>query len=153
MSAKGPPSIVCYILQENGILKKTARQFVPTFGFFGYCRREYLTLENPFAIFRALDMAPACLLWNSLSRKLFSSLPVFFCFAKMNFAAKLYASSVNEKLKLSNFFGVVIIFRPYFIWERKIFKSNGFFFFFFTKFAKILFIFKFKGVTHRIQPT
>ena len=26
-------------------------------------------------------------------------------------------------------------------------------FFFFTKFAKILFIFKFKGVTHRIQPT
>ena len=25
--------------------------------------------------------------------------------------------------------------------------------FFFTKFAKILFIFKFKGVTHRIQPT
>ena len=47
-----------------------------------------------------------------------------------------------------------IIFRPYFIWERKIFKSNGFFFFFFfTKFAKILFIFKFKGVTHRIQPT
>ena len=25
----------------------------------------------------------------------------------------------------------VIIFRPYFIWERKIFKSNGFFFFFF----------------------
>ena len=26
---------------------------------------------------------------------------------------------------------VLIIFRPYFIWERKIFKSNGFFFFFF----------------------
>ena len=25
--------------------------------------------------------------------------------------------------------------------------------FFFTKFAKILFTFKFKGVTHRIQPT
>ena len=24
-----------------------------------------------------------------------------------------------------------VIFRPYFIWERKIFKSNGFFFFFF----------------------
>ena len=45
----------------------------------------------------------------------------------------------------------LVIFRPYFIWERKIFKSNGFFFF--TKFAKILFIFKFKGVTHRIQPT
>ena len=24
----------------------------------------------------------------------------------------------------------VVIFRPYFIWERKIFKSNGFFFFY-----------------------
>ena len=27
----------------------------------------------------------------------------------------------------------LIIFRPYFIWERKIFKSNGFFFFFFLQ--------------------
>ena len=32
-------------------------------------------------------------------------------------------------------------------------QTGFFFFFFFTKFAKILFIFKFKGVTHRIQPT
>ena len=34
----------------------------------------------------------------------------------------------------NNFFVLLcrrfIIFRPYFIWERKIFKSNGFFFFF-----------------------
>ena len=44
----------------------------------------------------------------------------------------------------------IFIFRPYFIWERKIFKSNGFFF---TKFAKNLFISKLKGFTHRIQLT
>ena len=32
------------------------------------------------------------------------------------------------KANSSDFFQV-IIFRPYFIWERKIFKSNGFFFY------------------------
>ena len=37
--------------------------------------------------------------------------------------------------------------------KGKYLNQTGFFFFFFTKFAKILFIFKFKGVTHRIQPT
>ena len=36
-----------------------------------------------------------------------------------------------------NFLGF-IIFRPYFIWERKIFKSNGFFFFFFFFFLQNL---------------
>ena len=36
--------------------------------------------------------------------------------------------------------------------KGKYLNQTGFFFFF-TKFAKILFIFKFKGVTHRIQPT
>ena len=41
----------------------------------------------------------------------------------------------------------LLIFRPYFIWKRKIFKSNGFF----TNLAKNLFISKLKGFTHRIQ--
>ena len=31
-------------------------------------------------------------------------------------------------LLLSQVFDSIFIFRPYFIWERKIFKSNGFFF-------------------------
>ena len=38
----------------------------------------------------------------------------------------LYCHLVIFALSLALF-----IFRPYFIWERKIFKSNGFFFFFF----------------------
>ena len=59
--------------------------------------------------------------------------------------------SLNQSSGIQSYIAeTLVIFRPYFIWERKIFKSNGFFF---TKFAKILFIFKFKGVTHRIQPT
>ena len=45
----------------------------------------------------------------------------------------------------------VIIFRPYFIWERKIFKSNGFFF---TKFAKNYYCLRnMKKYIHRIQLT
>ena len=42
-----------------------------------------------------------------------------------NWSQSLYTKSTN----LLHIF----IFRPYFIWERKIFKSNGFFFFFFYK--------------------
>ena len=41
------------------------RQFGPTFGFFGYCKREYLTPRRPFTIFepqiwRRLMPFPAC---------------------------------------------------------------------------------------------
>ena len=44
----------------------------------------------------------------------------------------------------------IIIFRPYFIWERKIFKSNGFFL---QNLPSTKFIFTLKGVTHRIKLT
>ena len=42
------------------------------------------------------------------------------------------------------------IFRPYFIWEREIFQSNGFFL---QNLPSIEFISNFKGVNHRIQLT
>ena len=42
-----------------------------------------------------------------------------------------------------------VIFRPYFIWERKIFKSNVFL----QNLTSTNYIFNFKGVTHRIQLT
>ena len=35
-----------------------ARQFDPTFGFIGYCRKEYLTFSSPCDIFELLGMAP-----------------------------------------------------------------------------------------------
>ena len=46
MTLKGPPSIF-FDIQD----KSPARQFGPMFGFFGYCKREYLTLRD-------LDMTP-----------------------------------------------------------------------------------------------
>ena len=49
-----------------------------------------------------------------------------------------------------SFFLRFFIFRPYFIWERKIFKSNGFFF---TKFANNYCSRNVKKYIHRIQLT
>ena len=47
----------------------------------------------------------------------------------------------------------VLLFSAHISYGKGKYLNQTGFFFFFTKFAKILFLFKFKGVTHRIQPT
>ena len=71
MPLKGPLSIFWYLATEKMFKNPKrstllARQFGPTFGFFGYCRREYVTLWSPCAIiepyaWRRLMPFPACL--------------------------------------------------------------------------------------------
>ena len=60
--------------------------------------------------------------------------------------------SIKTGLRIPwSFLTILFIFRPYFIYGKgKYLNQTGFFF---TKFAKNLFIFNLKGVTHRIQLT
>ena len=101
---------------------------VQLFGFFRYCWRKYFDTLKSFRYFWALDMAPT---WAGL------------------FLCRLFRVFwIVSKTPLVT---LLCYFPPIFhIWERKIFKSNGFFY---TKFAENLFMFNFKGVTHRFQLT
>ena len=66
------------------------------------------------------------------------------------FSIAYNAASENPKPKNVLNITEIVIFRPYFIWKRKIFKSNGFFL---QNLPSTKFISKLKGFTHRIQVT
>ena len=59
---------------------------------------------------------------------------MLFLYANVDTPISQFSQLYPTVTKLFNLEGIsIVIFRPHFIWERKIFKANGIFF---TKFAK-----------------
>ena len=70
--------------------------------------------------------------------------------SRQQYKLKVVPYTQTQFLPFARSLNMFFIFRPYFIWERKIFKSNGFFF---TKFAKNYCLRNMKKYIHRIQLT